>query len=39
MLLLLYVGGRIVLRQIWNNVSNAAPKLLSKEAPNGEKKV
>jgi len=31
---MLYVGGRIVLRLIWNNVSNALPKLLSKDEPN-----
>lgn len=36
--LLPYVGGRIVLRLIWNNVSNAMPKLLSKGEPNEEKK-
>jgi len=33
-MLLLYVGGRIVLRLIRNNVSNALPKLLSKDEPN-----
>jgi hypothetical protein len=37
-LLLLYVGGRIVLRLIWSNVSNAVPKLLSKDEPNDKKK-
>ena len=37
--LLLYVGGRIVLRPIWNNASNVVQKLLSKDEPNIKKSL